>query len=250
MSWSLNATSGQVVAIGNKQQNPLTYLRTPSDVVHDRENDSLIICDESNRRVVRWPRHNRTRVEILVANIACRGLTIDNRGFLYVSDTKKHEVRRWRLDGTQETVVAGGHGPGKHLTQLDSPSYLFIDRKYALYISDKDNHRVMKWREGAKEGQVVAGNHEEGDGMNQLCDPEGIVVDRMDNVYVADYCNHRIMRWPRGAKQGNVLIGGNGQGDQINQLFGPIGLSFDRQGHLYVADASNHRVQKFKLLSL
>ena len=250
MSWLSGSTNGQVVAVGNKQRNSFTHLITPSDVILDRENDSLIICDESNRRIMRWPRHNETQVETLVPNIDCRGLTIDNRGYLYVSDIKKHEVRRWRLDGTHERVIAGGHGPGNSLSQLDSPSYLFVDRNYSLYVSDRDNHRVMKWIEGAKEGQVVAGNENKGDDMNQLCKPEGIVVDGMGTIYVADYCNHRIVRWPRGAKQGNVLIGINGQGAQMNQLYGPIGLSFDRQGHLYVVDASNHRVQKFELLSL
>ncbi|CAF4388479.1 unnamed protein product, partial [Rotaria sordida] len=44
-------TNGQVVAGGNGQGNRLDQLDYPSDVLIDKETDSLIICDQGNRRV-------------------------------------------------------------------------------------------------------------------------------------------------------------------------------------------------------
>ncbi|CAF4234016.1 unnamed protein product, partial [Rotaria sordida] len=48
--------NGQVVAGGRDQGNRLDQLNSPTDVLIDKETDSLIICDSMNQRVVRWSR--------------------------------------------------------------------------------------------------------------------------------------------------------------------------------------------------
>lgn len=249
VAWSSKSTNGRVVAGGTEGGNQLNQLKAPLDVIVDQSSDSLIICTGANKTVMRWPRQNGTGGEILIANIDCWGLTMDERGFLYVSDEIRNEVRRWPPGSKQSELVAGGNGRGDGLNQLNWPTYIFVDRDRSLYVSDLSNHRVMKWAEGAQQGQVVAGGRGKGNALNQLSRPEGIIVDEMGTVYVADSDNHRIMRWPKGGTQGTVVAGGNGPGLQSNQLFLPVGLSFDRQGHLYVVDNWNHRVQKFELLS-
>ena len=47
---------------------------------------------------------------------------MDDEGALYVTDTEKHEVRRYRQGETSGTVVAGGNGRGDGLHQLNGPS--------------------------------------------------------------------------------------------------------------------------------
>ncbi|CAF4256071.1 unnamed protein product [Rotaria sp. Silwood2] len=247
VEWKWGATSGQVVAGGNGQGSGAHQLSNPQDVIIDKERDSLIICDYSNRRVVRWPRRNGTSGETIISNIYCVGLTMEENGSLYVTDIGKHEVRRYRRGESQGTVVAGGNGSGNRLDQLSFPQYVFVDRDHSVYVSDSGNDRVMKWVEGAKQGIVVAGGQEQGNGLTQLSYPRGVVVDQLGTVYVADCGNDRIMRWPKGATQGSVIVGGNGEGEQSNQLNGPFGLSFDRHGNLYVVDYRNHRVQKFNI---
>jgi hypothetical protein len=49
------------------------------------------------------------------------------QGFLYASDDKKNEVRRYRPGETNEIVVAGGNEGGAHLNQLNNPNYIFIN---------------------------------------------------------------------------------------------------------------------------
>ncbi|CAF4557551.1 unnamed protein product, partial [Didymodactylos carnosus] len=110
VEWKWGATSGQVVAGGNGQGNGTHQLYDPLDVIVDKERDSLIICDSSNRRVVRWPRRNGTSGETIISNINCRGLTMDGNGYLYVVDNGKREVRRYRSGESQGIVVAGGNG--------------------------------------------------------------------------------------------------------------------------------------------
>ncbi|CAF3157353.1 unnamed protein product, partial [Rotaria sp. Silwood2] len=247
VEWKWGATSGQVVVGGNGQGSGAHQLSYPTDVIVDKERDSLIICDYSNRRVVRWPRRNGTSGETIIWNIGCRGLTMDENGSLYVTDYREDEVRRYRRGESQGTVVAGGNGRGNRLDQVSTPHYVFVDRDHSVYVSEWVNHRVMKWVEGAKQGIVVAGGQGQGNGLTQLSCPEGVVVDQLGTVCVADARNDRIMRWPKGATQGSVIVGGNGRGEQSNQLNQPIGLSFDRHGNLYVVDWGHYSVEKFEL---
>jgi len=243
VEWELGATSGQVAAGGNGAHQ-LSY---PRDVIVDKEGDNLIICDSWNRRVARWPRRNGTSGETIISNIDCVGLTMDENGSLYVTNQRRHEVRRYRRGESQGIVFAGGNGNENRLDQLSNPDYVFVDQDHSVYVSDYSNHRVMKWVEGVKQGIVVAGGQGEGNGLTQLSYPRGVVVDQLDTVYVVDGGNDRVMRWPKGATQGSVIVGGNGEGGQSNQLNWPIGLSFDRHGNLYVVDNENHRVQKFNI---
>ncbi|CAF4534346.1 unnamed protein product, partial [Rotaria socialis] len=93
MQWKKgDTTNGQVVAGGKGQGSQLDELDYPTDVLIDKEADSLLICDYRNRRVVRWSRRSdTTQGEIIIDNIDCRGLAMDDQRYLYVSDTKKHE---------------------------------------------------------------------------------------------------------------------------------------------------------------
>ncbi|CAF1360285.1 unnamed protein product, partial [Rotaria sordida] len=248
IQWKMDDKNGQVVAGGNRQGNRLDQLNLPTDVLIDKETDSLIICDRENRRVVRWSRRSGTiQGEILINNIACRGLAMDDQRYLYISDTDKHEVRRYQIGDKNGTIVASGNGGDAGLKQLNWPTYIFVDQQQTVYVSDNNNHRVMKWNKGAKEGIVVAGGQGKGNALTQLSHPQGLFIDTLGTIYVADSLNHRVMRWPKGAKQGTIIVGGNGQGEGANQFNGPWGLSFDRHGNLYVIDKANHRVQRFSI---
>ncbi|CAF1537646.1 unnamed protein product, partial [Rotaria sordida] len=122
--------NGQVVAGGNGEGNRLDQLNSPSDVLIDKETDSLIICDYMNRRVVRWSRRSgTTQGEILINNIVCYGLAMDNQRYLYISDNDKHEVRRYQIGDKNGTIVAGGNGKGAGLNQLNCPYYIFVDQQ-------------------------------------------------------------------------------------------------------------------------
>ncbi|CAF3702546.1 unnamed protein product [Rotaria socialis] len=244
-----DTTSGQVVAGGNGEGSGLNQLNRPTHVLIDKETDSLIICDRGNLRVAQWSRRSgTTQGEILIHNIDCYGLAMDEQRYLYVSDTEKSEVRRYQLGEKNGALVAGGNGAGVGLNELDWPRYLFVDQQQNVYVSDWNNHRVMKWNKDAKESIVVAGGQGEGNAVTQLSYPNGLFVDMLGTLYVVDSWNHRVMRWTqRDKKQGTIIVGGNCKGEGANQFNGPIGLSFDRHGNLYVVDRDNNRVQRFSM---
>ncbi|CAF0818857.1 unnamed protein product [Adineta steineri] len=241
------AKNGQIVAGGNGKGNRSNQLYHPTDVIADKKNDSIIICDRGNRRVVRWSRQNGKNGKIIISDIDCRGLAMDNNGDLYVSDTKKNEVRRWKQGERKGTIVAGGNGQGNHLNQLNWPTYIFVDGDHSVYVSDYRNHRVMKWMKGAKEGIVAAGGNGRGNALTQLCHPQGVTVNHWGNIYVADSFNNRIMRWSQGSCEGSIVVGKYGKAEQSSQLNRPSGLSFDVEGNLYIVDCYNNRVKKFDM---
>ena len=187
VEWRMGASHGKVIAGGQDYGNRLDQLNWPTDVLINKETNSLFIADAANRRVVRWSRRqDTTQGEVIVDNIDCAGLAMDHQRYLYVSDTRKNEVRRYTIGDKNGTVVAGGNGEGNQLNQLNCPTYLFVDEEQAVYISDCDNHRVMEWNKGSKEGIVVAGGQGQGNALTQLSHPHGLFVDTSGTLYVVD----------------------------------------------------------------
>ncbi|CAF3778827.1 unnamed protein product [Adineta steineri] len=234
VEWKYNAKEGQIIAGRTEEGKRTDQLNYPTDVIVDQQNRSIIIADSLNRRVIRWLNQNQ---QILIHNIDCYGLAIDKNGFLYISDYKKNEVRRWRMGeyNNEGIIVAGGNEQGNKLNQFSYATFLFVNEDESIYVSDTGNHRVMKWRKDSKEGRIVAGGNGQGRNRNQLSSPRGVIVDYFGQIYVANYFNHRIMRWSEGKEEGEIVVGGN-------QLNHPNGLSFDNEGNLYVADYLNNRI--------
>ena len=163
VEWKMGASHGKVIAGGGGRGNRLDQLNHPIDVLIDKETNSLFIADRGNIRVLRWSRSQETtQGEVIIDNIACRGLAIDHQRYLYVSDTEKHEVRRYTIGDKNGIVVAGGNGQGNQLNQLNCPTCLFVDKEQAVYVSDERNHRVMKWNKCVNQGIVVAGGRGRG----------------------------------------------------------------------------------------
>ena len=247
LEWKFGAKNGKVVAGGNDRGNQSNQLNQPMDAILDQDNDSFIISDWGNRRIVRWPRGNGKNGQTIISNFDCSRLAMDSNGDLYVSESEKNRVKKWKIQDKSETIVAGGNRRGDQLNQLNHPTHLFIDDDHSLYVSDNENHRVIKWIEDAEEGIIVAGGNGKGHELTQLSHPMGILVDQMKNLYVADSKNNRIMCWPKESNEGFIVVGGNGKGQMSDQFNCPVGLSFDRQGNLYVVDSNNGRIQKFDI---
>ncbi|CAF0992271.1 unnamed protein product [Adineta steineri] len=245
--WKFGETNGQVVAGGNGKGNRNDQLYFPTDMIVDKRRDCLFISDMGNKRIVQWPLHGVQSGNTIITGVNCFGITMDEKGFLYICDFDNHAVRRWQVGQTQGQLVAGGNGKGDRLNQLNNPASVFVDRNHSVYVSEYGNHRVVKWRKDAKEGILVAGGQGSGNSLSQLSFPRGIVADQLGTIIVADAGNHRIMRWQEGKREGTIIVGGNSKGPQPNQVTHPIGLSFDRNGNLYVAEHENHRVQKFEI---
>jgi sugar lactone lactonase YvrE len=246
VEWKSNATSGQVVAGGNGKE--YDQLNGPTDVIVDKETNSLIICDSRNEQVIRRPRRDGTNGETIIIDIHCMDLTMDDNGFLYVPDHDKKEMRRWSVGKTYVKVALDVNGDDLRINRVEYPSNVFADRYRSSHASNMFSRRGERYIGRVKEAfSFVGTRHDYGQRLGSLTQPHGVVVDQLGTLYVADCVNNCIMRWPKSATRGNVIVGGNGDGAQPNQLSCPKGLAFDRQGNLFVADTRNHRVQRFNI---
>lgn len=177
----------KVVAGGKGSGNRLDQLNQPMSFVTDKDANSLIICDHGNQRVVRWSRQNSNgQGEVLLDNIRCFGLAMDQQRDLYVSDTQRNQVTRYQPGDKNGTVVAGGNGKSSSLNQLQYPVHIFVNREQNVYVSDNNNHRVMKWKKDNRSRVVVAGGHGPGNSVTPLAHPDGLFVDNDGTVYAVE----------------------------------------------------------------
>ena len=242
IDWKSNATNGTIVVHEPTSENDTDKLRYPKDVIMDKENNSWIVSDHYNRRVMRWSvENNRENGEILIKDFSCYGLAMDKDRSLYVSSHYNNEVRRWKKGEQHGTLVAGGNGKGGKLNQLDFPTFICVDRDYTVYVSDSRNHRVMKWLKDSNEGMVVAGANVSAESTAHLFHPGGVIVDELGHIYVADTSTGRVTRWSQGAEGGNTVLGGDAR------LNYPTRLSFDREGNLYVVNWEKNEIKKFQI---
>ena len=102
---------------------------------------------------------------------------MDSEGSLFLVDTFSHRVLRWAPGATQGEIVAGGHGAGFGLRQLNQPFGIAVYREVFLIVVDRLNHRVMRLFPGVTQGEIVAGGNGPGGGLHQLSHPSGIAVD-------------------------------------------------------------------------
>ena len=245
--WISDAKNGEVVAGGNDRGDNIDQLYWPIDVVIDKKNNSIIICDAGNNRVVKWSLTYPQNPQILVPKIVCDSLALDNNGELYVSEWITNKIIRWKQGAKEGVVAVGENAEGDDFNELFSPGNLVVDHDYSIYVSDRRKHRVMKWLKGAKQGIVVAGGHGMGDSFNQLVYPKGLIVDHLSNVYVADPTNYRVMRWPNGSKVGSIIVELHSCSEISDGSCLIDDIALDRQGNLYIVNTYNHSVQKFHI---
>ncbi|CAM4910088.1 unnamed protein product [Rotaria socialis] len=197
------------------------------------------ISDNAKSRVKRWFKGDDYG-QIIIDNISCFGLVLDNEASLYVTD--RYQVIKW----PSGEVVAGNNKEGGALNQLAYPFHLFVDQDQSVFVPDASNYRVVKWMVGVHEGMIVAGSHGLGDEANQTTWPTSAIADKICTAYVAEWGNHRITYWFKDYKSGIAILGDE-RGKEAYQLAFPTSLTFGRQGNLYVADLGNNRIQMFTI---
>jgi sugar lactone lactonase YvrE len=134
-------------------------------------------------------------------------------------------------------TVAGGHGQGNGLQQLNRPFGIVVDDDDTVFIADFGNHRIVACKKGDNAGHVAAGGQEEGNELHQLNRPTDVLIDKeTKSLIISDYWNRRVVRWPlNSGTRGEILV------DNI----GCWGSAMDKEGYLYVSGIVEHEVRRF-----
>jgi len=254
-------------------------LNTPQGVAIDSQN--LYVVDSVNERVRRVDL--ATGVITTFAGTGVAGFGGDGgpataaqlntprflavaSGYLYISDSSNHRVRRVDLaTGTISTSagtgVAGFSGDGGPATaaQLNQPRFLAVDSRN-LYVSDA-SLRVRRVDLATGTITTFAGTGAAGFSGDsgpataaQLNLPLGLAVDSA-NLYIADTNNNRLRRVDLAtgtistfAGTGASSFAGDGGPATAAQLKTPFGVAVDPANqYLYIADTGNNRVRRVNL---
>ena len=242
--WSQN---GVTVVGGNGLGNALNQLSYPCGLYIDDDNQSIVIADSGNRRIVEW-KIGASSGKVIFGG---RGkgnrlgqlnwptdVLIDKETYsLFIADQGNGRIVRCSRceETTQSEVIVDNIGCFG----------LATDHQRYFYVSDPGKDEVRRYRIGDKNSIVVAGVNERGSQLNQLNCPTYLFIDEEQAVYVSDENNHRVMKWNKHANQGIVMAGEQGQGSALTQLSRPQGLFADTSGTIYVADCHNHRVMQW-----
>ena len=135
-----------------------------------------------------------------------RGVTVDQRGFVYVADKTNNRVQKFDGDGRFVTKWGRNHGDGsagKGDGEFHAP-YSVAAGPGVLYVADTDNNRLQAFtfsgrfiqRLGREGGDGIAGS-----GPGQFSTPYAVAVDCRGNLYVSDEGNERVQVFgPRGRR--------------------------------------------------
>ncbi|MDD2816145.1 MAG: Calx-beta domain-containing protein [Thiotrichaceae bacterium] len=262
-------------------------LNTPGAVVSDSTGTILYIADTLNHAVRKvddkgnivtlagngtagFLGENVTASPTSVQFNTPRGIALDSKGNLYISDTKNNRIRK--IDTANNITTFAGNGTagffGENISvvnssvvQLYQPSGLAIDASDNMYVTDSLNHCVRKIDSSGIITTFAGNCGISGSGVENISAnstltllnaPQAVAVDTAGIVYIADTLNHRI----RKVKQGTITtLAGNGTlgfgGENVPadsttvQFNNPLGIAVTPStGNVFIADTGNHRIRK------
>jgi DNA-binding beta-propeller fold protein YncE len=200
-----------------------------------------------------------------------RGVVVDKKGNLYVSDSWNHRIRKIDTKGNVTTYAGGGSYfdpdsrgdcvDGRDTTaRFYTPCGLAIDEKGNLYVTDARNHRIRKVDTkryvttvaGTGEGGVEKGGFKEGKAETSVLNtPTEVCAGKNGEVYFSDTFGHRIRKIYKGVV---TTIAGNGKAGFIDgsgetaRFNFPRGIAVDKTGkRIYVFDYYNNSIRLIEI---
>lgn len=286
-------------ASGNTDGNvEVALLNNPTSVIQLQDN-SLLISDTSNHKLRLFRDGKLTTYSGKIADVnedneligsygdgaledalyqAPTGMTTDQYGNIYVSDTNNHSIRKITPNG-EVTILAGSWKPGRSdgngaEATFFYPSDVAVDSKGNVYVADTMNHLIRKID---TEGNVTtlnkaservvqyelgelafSGDYADGPLENAMFnEPSGLAIDSQDNLYVSDTGNQRIRYINVATKTVTTIAGGGSYdssglyvtGDYVDgsvsvaRFDSPNGITVTASGAVLVADKLNHAIR-------
>lgn len=177
-----------------------------------------------------------------------RGVAVDARGVVYVSEFAGHRLRAISTE-RDVSLLAGAAQSGSAngaptRARFNNPMGIAVDAKgLTLAVADYYNNRVRRltrtlggaWTVSTMTSRDDSDQSERPGQSAELWYPTAVAVDAWGRVLVADSYNDRV----------RVLqVGGDITTLTAGTLLGPGGIAVDAKGAVYIADTRHHRICK------
>ena len=161
-----------------------------------------------------------------------RGVTINDKGTVYVADAGNHRVDAFSPEG----VFLFGVGPNVGDLQLQEPQAVAWDSGRFLYILDRGLKKIVKTQPS---GAFLAAWGEPGSGPGQFQDPVALAYDGQQFLYALDAKNKRVSVYSNDGRWMTDLFSGA-------TLEDPAGLAV-QGSRLLISDKAKGKVLAFDL---
>lgn len=169
------------------------------------------------------------------------GMTVDNVGYIYVTEFTGNRVQKFAPDGTS---VLTWNGTESSIPAFRNPVGINVTPDGNLVVTDwgpGSGQRVLLFTDTGALVQTYAQGHGTGDG--QFIQPSGVAVDGSGNIYVVDRGNHRVQKF---APDGTLLVVWGTMGNGPGEFYDPWDIAVDGLGNIFVSDGDG-RIHKFRV---
>ena len=199
------------------------------------------------------------------AGVQPSDLAVDQRGNLFIGESRSRRVRKVDLTTGVITTVAGGGQPASGIGDgglavnavLGSEIRIVSDADGNLFISDTENGRVRRVDVVTGIITTVAGGGSNPCCRNQLATavsvyPEAVGLDPAGNLLIVDWSYPLQIRRVNAATGISTVIAGGDQpmpnlgdnGPALGANFNyPYAVTSDAAGNIFIADSSNNRIR-------
>ena len=164
------------------------------------------------------------------------GIAVDDKGYLYVADSKLHFIQKITLNGK---FISKLGSKGAAAGQFNSPSGLIFSQSKLLFVCD-GNHRIQVFKNELF--LYTFGQH----GKEPGCfhSPyDATLNSNEDQLFITEYYNHRVQVFTPSGQFLRIF----GHFTEIPfKLENPVGIYYTPDNHLLISSNSNHCVLVFE----
>jgi len=166
-----------------------------------------------------------------------RGMAVDAKGQLYVSDTGNSRVQILNADGTYSGMFgekAGFMSGGLKEGKFSDPTGITVNLKGVIYVADTGNKRIQAFNSDGiflfAVGPVI--------GSINLQKPIGVRTDNLRNLYILDAALKKVIVTDPNGKFLRVW-------DDSGHLQDPVSIDYDGRTYFYILDRGAYSVKIF-----
>ena len=166
-----------------------------------------------------------------------RGMAVDSKGQLYISDTGNGRVQIFNADGTYSNMFgekAGFMSGGSKEGKFSDPTGITVNLKGVIYVADTGNKRIQAFNSDGiflfAIGPVV--------GNIELRKPVGVRTDNFRNLYILDADLKKVIVTDANGKFLRVW-------DDSGNLQAPVSIDYDGRTYFYILDCGEYSVKIF-----